>query len=38
MGKPADGEVLYQGCEEAEEEVEGILEQDWVLGDVCVDG
>ena len=38
MREPADGEVLGKGCEEAEEEVEGVLEEDWELGDRGGDG
>ncbi len=31
--EPADGEVLGEGCEGAEEEVEDILEEDGEVGD-----
>jgi len=32
-GEPADGEVLGEGCEGAEEEVEDVLEEDGEVGD-----
>jgi hypothetical protein len=33
VGEPADGEMLGEGCEGAEEEVEDVLEEDGEVGD-----